>query len=226
MAHGNYSIYPNGAGIYKLTCVHNGKIYIGKTVDFRGRFSKHKQCHKNSKDGYYLKNAIMKYGWESFKVDIIEIFEDFNKLTDNPSLLERESHYINLFDSTNPEKGYNFCKYSTDRTGVPHTPEAKEKMRQKALARTYTQEEKDRLRTINIGRKLSEEHKEKIRRGNLGKFVSDETRKKLSEASKGKPKSKEAVEKTRKANLGRVCSEETREKMRKSSRYNKERENV
>lgn len=212
---GRNSIYPNGAGIYKLTGI-DGKVYIGKTVNFRNRFSVHKRCGKNTKNGYYLKNAIVKHGWDSFSIEILETIENFDSLRDNDGLLEREAYYIELYDSTNPEKGYNFCKYSTDRTGIGHTPEAKEKMRQKALQRTYSEEEKDRLRTINIGRKLSKEHKEKIKKGNTGKVITDETRKKLSESSKGKPKSKEAVEKTRQANLGRKDSEETKEKKRQA----------
>lgn len=215
---GRQSKYPDGAGIYKLTCSITNKIYIGKAINIRKRIKNHKCMYRCLNSKGHLQRAIVKYGWDSFTVEILEIVEDFNKFTDNEELLKRESYYIELFDSTNKDIGYNTCKFSTDRTGIPtkHTEEAKEKMRLAALRRTYSEEEKERLRTINIGRTLSDEHREKIRQGNLGKIVSEETRKKLSESSKGKPKSREAVEKTRQSNLGRKASEETKEKMRNS----------
>jgi group I intron endonuclease len=213
---GRHSKYPTGAGIYKLTCIDTGKIYVGKTVNFRDRFSYHKNCGNKSYGKCHFQNAIRKYGWDSFSVEILEIFTDFTKSKDNTYLLERESYYIELLNSTDPTKGYNICKHSNDRTGVPHTEEAKEKMRQAAINREYSEKEKERLRTINIGRTLTNEHKEKIKQGNTGKFVSEETRKKLSDLHKGKAKSREHIEKVRKSNLGRKASDETKEKMRQS----------
>lgn len=215
------SNYTKDAGIYKLTCVDNGKIYIGKAVNIQKRLCRHKNNSTKAKGSNYFQNATIKYGWDSFTVEILEIVKNFDKQKDNKPLLERESYYIELYDTTDKTKGYNLCKYSNDRTGMIgfiHSEESKEKMRQKALARTYSEEEKDRLRTINIGRKLSQEHKDKIKFGNTGKFISDETRKKLSESSKGKPKSKEAIEKTRQANLGSKRSEEIKERMSQAQR--------
>ena len=209
------SKYPDSAGVYKLTCLITNKIYIGKAFNIRKRINNHKcigRC-KNSK--YHLAHAIVKYGWDNFSVEILEIMDNFDKLRDNDNLLKREAYYIEIFDSTHQDKGYNILKFSTDRTGMTtvHTPEAKEKMRQKALQRAYTEEEKNRLRTLNIGRKLSEQHKEKIRAGNKGKVVSDETKQKLQKP-KNYIRSEEHTEKWKKARSGYKHSEETKEKMR------------
>lgn len=211
------SIYPKKAGVYKITCLTNGKIYIGKAINIQRRIAGHKLKSLSVEGNGYFQRATIKYGWDSFKVEVLELVEDFDKLKDNDNLLKRESYYIEYYNSTDPNIGYNICKFSNDRTGmtnIPHTPEAKEKMRLAGLGRKHSEETKEKIRLIKLGLKHSQETKEKIKTGNTGKIITDETRKKLSESSKGKPKSREAVEKTRQANLGRKWSDETREKMR------------
>jgi group I intron endonuclease len=186
----------NKAGIYKLTCINNGKVYIGKAFNIRKRLYQ----HKNSKVGHYLKNAIKKHGWESFDLEILESFRDFDKLKDNDFLLEREAYFIELFNSTNVDRGYNLCKYSNDGTGKKHSEETKEKMRQ-----------------CKLGKPLSEEHKAKMR-----KPKSKETKAKMSMSQKGRLRSEETKEKMRKSqlgntsNLGNPHTEESKEKMRQA----------
>ena len=57
--------------IYKLTNTINDKVYIGQTVNFRARRSKHKNSWKPGRPKTYLSRAINKYGWENFKVEIL-----------------------------------------------------------------------------------------------------------------------------------------------------------
>jgi group I intron endonuclease len=188
---------PKEAGIYKLTCKINGKIYVGKSVDINRRI----KDHKRGRDGYLFKRAIKKHGWDSFDLEILEIVKNFDKLKDNSSLLDREAYYIELFDSTNLEKGYNLCKHSNDTTGTH-----------------LSEEHKAKLRIANLGRKMSRESIEKTRQANLGRIVSNETREKLRQASLGKTKTPHSEETKRKiglGNLGKIVSEETKEKMRK-----------
>jgi len=165
----NHSKYPNKAGIYKLTC--DGKVYIGKAINLNRRLNAHKNSGNNSKVRYYIQNTIVKYGWDSFTVEILEIVEDFDKLKDNDSLLEREAHYIELFDSTNKDKGYNLCKFSTDTTGRKHSDETKERIRQYRLGKTLTEESKDKVRQSKLGKPRSEETKEKIRKSIRNKKI-------------------------------------------------------
>lgn len=180
------SKYPDTAGIYKLTCNITNKLYIGKAINIRKRINNHKCMSRCLNSKGHLQRAIVKYGWDSFTVEILETVNEFDKTKDNEELLKRESYYIELFDSTNKDKGYNTCKYSTDNTGIkcssPRTEEFKEKMRQIALGRRHSEETKEKIRQNKLGRKHSEESKEKIRQGNLGKDVSLETRKKLSDS--------------------------------------------
>jgi group I intron endonuclease len=191
---GRHSKYTDKAGIYKLTCNVNNKIYIGKSINIRRRFNRHKDSLRiKHRKRSYFEDAIKKYGWESFKVEILEIVENFDKLKDNHNLLERESYYINMFDATNPNKGYNICKVSTDRTGIPCSEETKEK-----------------LRHANLGKKCSEETKRKMRESALN--LSDEKRKRQT----GKHLSEETKQKLREINLGKTLSEEHKEKIRQS----------
>lgn len=60
-------------GIYKITNKTNGKIYIGSSVDIRGRFNSHKSDLRQNKHGNSkLQRAWDKYGEEAFVFDIVE----------------------------------------------------------------------------------------------------------------------------------------------------------
>lgn len=199
-----YSDYPNTAGIYKLICKNTGLIYIGKSVNIRHRLRGYKNFKGSSGKRYHFLYALLKYGWDSFKVEILETLEDFDKIRDNQLLLEKESYYINIFDSTNPNIGYNICKFSTDATG-----------------RKCSELTKKKIGNSNRGRVVSDETRQKQRVAHLGRSHSKETREKMSQKSRGHTRllgfksSDETKEKIRQARLGRKHSEESKEKMRK-----------
>ena len=179
----------------------NNKIYIGKSLQINRRLNVYKNYKPNGKVKGYLKNTILKYGWDSFKVEILESFNIKNKEIDNIYLLNQESHYIKLFNSIDPDIGFNICKYSTDATGTTRSKEVVEKIRKRMIGNT-----------INKGRKMSEETKEKIRQGNLGKEVSDETKEKQRLGRLGKVHTLESIEKMKIAKS--LMSDETKEKMK------------
>lgn len=142
---GRYSKYPKGSGIYKLTCKESNKIYIGKSLDLRKRLTKYKY---NSKiyDGIIYR-AIRKYGWDAFDVEILEVFSEI----DNNDLLKLEASHIEKYNSTDPSIGYNLCKFSTDRTGIPVSSETKEKLRLANLGKIHSEETKQLLSDIFSG---------------------------------------------------------------------------
>jgi len=228
--------YPREAGIYKLTCVHNGKIYIGKAINIRKRLSHHKRSPNYSECKTYLKNAILKYGWESFNIEILEIYPNFDKLVNNSQLLKKESEYIKLFESNNPNIGYNICTYSSDCTGLklrprgPRSEETKEKLRQANLGKSPSKETREKLSKAGKGRILSAEHKEKLRISAIKRGISKETREKMRATNTGKPLSEEHKAALSKARMGRIFSEETKEKIRQSNlgqiRSEEARENI
>jgi group I intron endonuclease len=214
--------YPKKAGIYKLTCVENGKMYIGKSVNICARLNAHKNSI-NRNNNYHFQNAIKKYGWENFIIEILEIFENFDKINDNTKLLEREAYYIEKFNSNDNSTGYNICTFSNDCTGIPKkkmSEETKEKLRKLHIGRKVSDEAKLKMSQSKKGKtgfKHSEETKEKIRRSKLGKRKTPEHIEKIRIAMTGKKQSESVKLKSslsRKGKPGKPCSEETKEKLR------------
>ena len=76
--------------IYKLTAPNN-KIYIGQAKDYKKRMAEHGRTKKYIKRK--LACSIHKYKWINFKHEIIDTAETFAELN------EKETYYINLFDS-------------------------------------------------------------------------------------------------------------------------------
>lgn len=116
--------------VYCFINKHNNKLYIGETVkcDYNYRFNEHKNKSK-IKNTYFYK-AICKYGWESFDKIILfqtEILEntDFNKKLLNDQVNKMEMYYINKYDTTNPEKGYNITCGGDGIVGYKHSENTK-----------------------------------------------------------------------------------------------------
>ena len=78
----------------------NGKVYIGVTNDVKRRWRFGGCEYKPSK----FWDAIQDFGWENFEHIILEA-----GLTEKEGE-EREKHYISLYDSRNPDKGYNIAE--------------------------------------------------------------------------------------------------------------------
>lgn len=89
-------------GIYKFTCIKNGKIYIGQSTNIESRYNGHKNNHLNNnlKNDYNTKfyRALRKYKFDNFEHEIIE--EVSMELLD-----EREKYWIAYYDSF--KNGYN-----------------------------------------------------------------------------------------------------------------------
>lgn len=89
-------------GIYAITNMINGKIYIGQSVDIKDRFAHHKSMLRHNRhENDYLQKAWNKYGESNFEFKILT--ECSEEEMDN---IERD--YIQKYDSMNRDKGYNF----------------------------------------------------------------------------------------------------------------------
>ena len=99
--------------IYKITNIINKKIYIGQTIRPEPeRWQQHVWNAINNKDNQdcpYLCKAIRKYGKENF---IREILEEIP----NDQLNKREIFWIDFFNSTNKDIGYNLSKGGNGHT--------------------------------------------------------------------------------------------------------------
>ena len=107
----------------------NNKKYIGKTtLNYKTRFSGH--LYISNKKNYHFYNSIQKYGWDNF--DKYIIYQTDIKIKDkieiNNILSEKEIYFINLFQTTNEELGYNKTKGGDGIVGSRHSEEFKSYM--------------------------------------------------------------------------------------------------
>jgi group I intron endonuclease len=211
---------PKGAGIYKITCDVNGKIYIGKSITIQNRIKSYKYFRKNKPRGRFV-NAINKYGYDMFTVEILEVVDNFNVDTDNDKLLLLESEYIKRFNSTDPIIGYNMCAYSTDFSGRKHTKESRENMSRGKLGTTHSEETKIKMSKSKIGIKVSDETRKNMSMAQRRKNQTEETKLRRINCRLGKTHSEGSLEKMRKAKLGKKLSEETIQKMLATRARNK-----
>ncbi len=119
--------------IYKVTCLVNNKVYVGKHVGIKKDYFA---------SGKIINYAIKKYGIENFKREIL-VSGDFNK----DLLNELEKTYIQLFNSTNRETGYNISKGGDGGGGNLNYKSGKGKLASNYGTR-WTKEQKEHLAKI------------------------------------------------------------------------------
>ena len=80
-------------GVYKITNLVNGKVYIGASKRIENRWSQHRSCINSP-----IHSDLEAYGLENFKFEVLlECPEDM--------LCQWERDMIALYDADDPEKG-------------------------------------------------------------------------------------------------------------------------
>lgn len=131
--------------IYMYTNKVNNKIYIGQTrntLEFRARNG------HNYHGSRYFDHAIKKYGWENFVPVILE--DGLN----HDEACEREKYYIKLYDSQNPDIGYNISEGGESTTDSAET--------RALISRNAKERYKDPTKNPMYGRHHTDEAKRKI----------------------------------------------------------------
>ncbi len=195
-------------GIYKITNLLNGKMYIGR--------------HKtdNLDDGYMgsgklIIKAVKKYGKKNFRKEWLMFCEDEEEM----NYMERvfvDQTWIDRSDTYNLNLGGDYQtmsdttkeKISRAATGRKHSDESKQKMSnaKKGMipwiaGRKHTEEslkkmsESHKGNTAHLGHHHSKEAKKKMSEGHKGKIISDVTRMKMSESRKRECLSDETLRK-------------------------------
>lgn len=199
--------------VYKHTAP-NGKVYIGITgqkPEYRWSNGNH---YKQNKHFY---RAIVKYGWENFKHEIVKDGLEKEEACD------LEIELIAKYDATNPHKGYNNSTGGeAGATGRHISEETRRKISESNKGKPspkkgthLSAETRLKISKANKGRHISEETKRKLVESHKGHKLSAETRMKLSISRKGKKPSAECIRKSIEAHKGKHVDMETRMKISK-----------
>lgn len=142
----------------------DGKFYIGSTANLTVRFYKYYNIEYLLKTKTHIANAILKYGYSNFKLEILEF-------CNKSDLIKREQFFI---DYLNP--AYNILKKAGSSIGFKHnietinyfknirkaTEKTKKNLSIAATNRELTQQDKNKISEYNKGKQLSKEVKDKI----------------------------------------------------------------
>lgn len=170
-------------GIYKIQNWIDNKIYIGSSKNIKRRFNAHRSYLNNGiHPNDHLQNAWNIYGHEIFVFEILEVCVE-----DKLNTIEQK--WIDKFDSSNNEKGYNL------RPTAQESKQSEETKRKISIAKKgvklppRTELYKINLRLSKLGKKrapFSQEWKDKLSSNShlKNKRMPLETRIKISEAKK------------------------------------------
>lgn len=156
--------------IYKIQCLINGKLYIGKH-----KYNKPYLDEKYIASGILINQSIKKYGIDNFTNEIIDIADNLEELN------EKEIYWIKTYNTISPN-GYNLTA-GGDGISEP-TIDVRQKMREKKLGKLLTEEHKQKIGLSGRNLKKPKEWVEKIKIINKGKKPAKNTIEKSIERHK------------------------------------------
>lgn len=152
-------------GIYKITNLENGKIYVGSSCNIYNRWYQHRNSlNKGKHHSIRLQNAWNKYGESKFSFEILEIVE-------RQQLITEEQKYLDLYESHNPNKGYNMLSIAGSNAGKVLSKETKKKISETRKKRGSAKGKNNPM----FGRRITEKDHHMY-----GKTHSAEARQKIS----------------------------------------------
>jgi len=163
-------------GVYLIHNSVRSKNYVGSAaISIKGRLSNHVSCLRGGYHGNdYLQKAWNKYGEEAFEFYVLELCEP-------EKCVEREQQWIDYYEASNRDLGYNISPTAGNTLGVKHSKETRARVRAAVLAR------RTEISLNMMGNKnskgningVSQETRDKIANTLRGRKLSDETRAKL-----------------------------------------------
>ena len=167
-------------GIYKITCVVNGKCYIGQSVDIRGRLYHHKgDLERNKHRNKYLQRLYNKYGKDNMTFEIVE-------LCSIDELDDKEKYWIAYYGGVESKMNCNW--ESGGHANKRYSKELRQRQSEshKGQHNSPRTQFKKGMIPWNKGKKATPEAIEHQRQSHLGKHISEETKQKLSAFWKGR----------------------------------------
>jgi len=231
---------PRTCGVYQIYNKASGKSYVGATMTFAVRWTRHRSELRHGKHpNVHLQRAWSLYGEAAFEFRVL-------CLCSVGDLGDREAVLIAQHKALNWQNGYNhrlqvgewvqLSQETRDKmsraqqgkkdseetrqrksialTGHPVTEETRAKLRSAGKRRGISAETGAKISAANTGKKRTEATKAKMRVAATGRVLSEETKEKIRQANLGKKASQEARAKMSAARQGRKMSDETRAKIR------------
>ena len=152
-----HKIY-NKAFVY-LISFPNNKKYVGRWTGNFNKLLARYSCNKNAR---YVERAIIKYGFNNVKFEIIEEFFNIS----NDDLNQKEIHWIQFYHSNKSQKGYNITKGGE---GHPVDLSSRESISKKAKLRLQ-----DKNNHPLFGTKVSEKSKQKMSLAKKGFYIQND----------------------------------------------------
>jgi len=213
------------SGIYRITHIDTGRMYIGQSSNLPRRLRSYKNSGGSGNGKSVIKRAIQKYGWDAFSWEIL--------------LYAKGQEYLNLIEvraiaayGSRVPAGFNIeaggmnapmsdetkAKLSTAKTGSRLGESTKDKLRITSAQMWANKTPEQRAHTSAMlsaalkGRPHKEDRKEKLSEVRKAMFASGQLL--PVDGFKGRKHSEETKEKMRLARTGRRHTAEDKEKMR------------
>ena len=170
----------NLCGIYKITCVVNGKCYIGQSTDIRSRWFAHRgKLRRNKHNNKYLQNLWNKYGEENMKFEIVE--ECPIEIID-----ERERYWINFYGGVESTQNCNW--ESGGHKNKRYSKEHREAISKRYKGKSFSPDTQFKKGVVvwNKGKKATPLARLHQSESHKGLKVKEETKLKISKTLKGK----------------------------------------
>lgn len=118
-------------GIYVITCLTNGKVYVGQATDkVKGRNGDHrKHLRAGTHGNQYFQRAWNKHGEDKFVFEVLELCEP-------ERCTEREQYWMDRFRSYESKHGYNLSPTAGSNLGCKYdiSEETRERLSENAYA--------------------------------------------------------------------------------------------
>lgn len=224
--------------IYAIINLITKQMYIGSTINGRGRWFQHKSALKRGLHGNeYLQDSWKKYGEENFDFIILECII----VDDKKYVLSREQYYIDKYDTMNRENGFNKSPADLENNPIPEETRKKISLKRIGKKLKLTPEQRKKWSEMRKGennsfygkkhsketlRILSEKASKRTREKNsfYGKKHTEETKKKIAEKLKGKSYlTEEGRKRISEANKNKIITEEYSKKLSEANIRRRER---